>query len=73
MLIGDSFTVMGLQSLRPIFRNGRFLWVINNPDEKIATAISKADTVVIEVVQFFTGVSPLGTASFRRLVRNSLR
>ena len=72
LLLGDSFTVMGLQSLRPIFRHGHFLWLINNPDEKVAKAIGRSDTVVIEVVQFFTGVSPLGKASFRRLVRNAL-
>ena len=63
---------MALELMRPIFRHGRFLWVTNNPDRTIAKAISRSDLVVLEVVQFFTSVSPLGTKSFRREVKKAL-
>lgn len=73
LLVGDSFTVMALELMRPMFRHGRFLWVKNVPDRTIAKAISRSDTIAIEVVQFFTAVSPLGTRAFREAVREALR
>ena len=72
LLLGDSFSLIGLVSLRPLFARGQFLWVGNVDPAKMARAVEKADTVVIEVVQFFTTVSPLGKKSFRKLVGNAL-
>jgi hypothetical protein len=72
MLVGDSFTLMALYLLRPLFRHGRFVWVGNVPLPDIADGIADADTVVIEVVQFFGANSPLGTPAFRHLVAEAL-
>ena len=63
LLLGDSFTMVGLDSLAPLFRHGRFLWNKNNNEEVIAAAVAASDTVVIEVYQTFLGGSPLGSIS----------
>ena len=72
VLIGDSFTLTGLQNLRPLFHRGRYLWTGNVPERTLAKAIAESDTVVLEVVHLFTYGSPLGTRSFRALVREEL-
>jgi len=72
VLIGDSFTLVGLQNLRPLFHRGRYLWTGNVPERTLAEAIADADTVVLEVVHLFTYGSVLGTRSFRELVREEL-
>lgn len=73
LLLGDSFTFIGMENLRPIFRRGRFLWVGNIPQDVINASIRKADTVVIEVAQFFATVSQMTTDDFRHSVRSALR
>jgi hypothetical protein len=73
VLLGDSFTFIALENLRPVFRKGRFLWVGNIPQAEINKAVAKADTVVIEVAQFFATVSQLTTDSFRTSIRAALR
>lgn len=73
LLVGDSFGLIALETLRPLFRHGRYLWTGNVPERDIAEAIGDADTVVLEVVQFFAYRNPLGTRSFRSLVRKELR
>jgi alginate O-acetyltransferase complex protein AlgJ len=73
LLLGDSFTVVGLDSLAPLFRRGRFLWNNNHPDDVVAAAVADADTVVIEVVQFVLYGSTLGQASLRKAVRKAVR
>jgi alginate O-acetyltransferase complex protein AlgJ len=73
LLMGDSFTVVGLDSLAPLFRRGRFLWNNNYPDDVVAAAVADADTVVIEVVQFLLYGSPMGQVSLRKAIRKELR
>jgi hypothetical protein len=72
LLVGDSFTLVALDQLRPLFRRGRYLWTGNVPDQTIADAVVDADTVVLEVVQFFAAGNPLATRSLRALVRQAL-
>ena len=72
MLVGDSFSLMALHLLRPLFRHGRFVWTGNVPLTDIVDGIADADTVVIEVVQFFEVTTELGTKSFRHLVAKAL-
>lgn len=73
LLLGDSFSLVGLPVLRPLFRHGRYLWVGNVAPEDIARAIADSDTVVMEVVQFFMFGHLLGQSSFRKLVKKELR
>lgn len=73
LLLGDSFTTVGLGSLAPLFRSGRFLWNNNFSDEVVAKAVTRADTVVIEVVQWLLYGSSLGSTSMRRAVKRELR
>ena len=73
LLLADSFTVVGLDSLAPLFRSGRFLWNNNFPDQVVAKAVAHADTVVIEVVQWLVHGSSLGSVSLRKAVKRELR
>ena len=73
LLVGDSFTYVGLESLRPLFRRGRFLWVGLASPATIAHQLARSDTVVLEVVQRYLAQSTLSTAAFRRLVRKELQ
>jgi SGNH hydrolase-like domain, acetyltransferase AlgX len=73
LLLGDSFTLMGLQTLRPLFRHGRYQWIGNVSDQSMADAIAKSDTVVIELVQVFLNTTPIRLTSFRKLVKHTLR
>ena len=40
-MLGDSFAYIGLEKLRPIFQNGRFLWVGHYYQEMINRSISR--------------------------------
>jgi hypothetical protein len=71
LTIGDSMAYTGIFLLRPLFRRGQFLWA-NNPTKTMATAIRKADTVVLEVSHLFVRVSSLGTKALRAAVRREL-
>ena len=73
LLLADSFTMVGLDSLAPLFRSGRFLWNNNFSDKIVAKAIADADTVVIEVVQWMLYGSSLGSTSLRKAVKQELR
>jgi alginate O-acetyltransferase complex protein AlgJ len=73
LVVGDSFSYLGLEALRPLFAKGTFLWVQPNMLGRIAAGIADADTVVIEVVQRFVSTSILGTRSFRAAVRKKLQ
>jgi hypothetical protein len=73
LLIGDSFTQYALGTLRPVFRQGRFIWIDHFDDRTGAQAIKQADTVVIEVAQFLLQHSSIGTKEFRVAVRAALR
>ena len=71
VLLGDSFMWYALESLRPVFRQGRFLWAIHNDEAEVAKAIARADTVVLEQYAPSGGLI-FSRASFRRLVRHEL-
>jgi hypothetical protein len=73
LVLGDSFSYIALENLRPVFNHGHFLWVGHHDQAKINRAIIKSDTVVLEVAQFFLTVSQLTQDSFRRSVRSALR
>jgi len=74
LLLGDSFMLFALESMRPIFRTGRFMWVGHTAEADIIKQIKRSDTVVIEILQTFV---PLGTAlvspTFRHQVAQALR
>jgi hypothetical protein len=72
LLVGDSFTYVTLESLRPLFHRGRYLWPARVPDEEIVRGIRQADTVVLEALQRWLPVSPLVTRSFRRTLKAGL-
>jgi hypothetical protein len=73
LLIGDSFTLFALQTLRPLFAHGRFLWSGHVPEDTMVQGIADATTVVIEVVSFLLPGSPLVTPAFRHEVAAALR
>ena len=73
LLLGDSFTYRGLSVLMPLFRHGRFLWIDAVHNNELLAAIPKADTVVIEIVQRYVGVSMLVQDSFRQQVTQALK
>jgi hypothetical protein len=70
VLVGDSFMWFALESLRPIFRHGRFLWVGHVAREDVVDAIVRSDTVVLEAYAAFGSL--FGKASFRREVGQAL-
>jgi alginate O-acetyltransferase complex protein AlgJ len=72
LLLGDSFTLLALDQLRPLFSRGRFLWTGNVSEQSIADAVVGSDTVVLEVVQFFAAGNPLTSRSLRTTVRRAL-
>lgn len=72
LLVGDSFTYVGLEPLRPLFSHGRFLWISFGTLDRIIQGITQADTVVIAVVQRFVARSPLITRQFYRQLRAAL-
>ena len=73
LLVGDSFTFAGLESLRPLFSHGRFLWIGLATLETIAKAMAHSHTVVLEIVQRYVGRSVLLQPEFRKLLVKALR
>ncbi len=73
VLVGDSFSYVGLGALRPLFRHGHFVWIHPEMLDYIANSLVEADTVVIEVVQRYVSSSVIGTKAFRNQVRHALR
>jgi hypothetical protein len=73
VLIGDSYSFVGLSTLRPLFHKGHFVWITQENLDYIAQSLVASDTVVIEVVQRFVSSSLLGTKAFRAQVRRTLR
>jgi SGNH hydrolase-like domain, acetyltransferase AlgX len=71
LLLGDSFMMYALQSMRPIFRHGTFMW-LGHTDHDVAVAVKHSDTVVIEVVQLFVPGTVIATRSFRKELRRTL-
>ena len=73
LLLGDSFMMFALESMRPVFRHGRFIWVDHVDRAHVIQAIKQSDTVVIEVLQTFLPLGqPLVDKSFRSAVRRAL-
>jgi hypothetical protein len=70
VLLGDSFMWYALESLRPVFRSGRFIWLGHVDDTALISSIVHSDTVVMEAYAAFG--SALGLASFRREVKKAL-
>jgi hypothetical protein len=70
VLIGDSFMWFALESLRPVFRNGRFLWLGHVTPDDVIASIVRSDTVVLEAYAAFGSL--FGTAHFRREVKQAL-
>jgi acetyltransferase AlgX (SGNH hydrolase-like protein) len=73
LVLGDSFTAMALQNLRPIFRKGRAMWLGHVDLEDVVHAIKAADTVVLETVEVFAPTFEIATHSFRNKLRRALR
>ncbi len=73
VVVGDSFSYLGLGTLRSLFHKGQFVWIQPELLDYIAARMGDADTVVIEVSQRFVSTSILGTKSFRAAVRKQLR
>lgn len=71
LLLGDSFMMYALQSLQPLFRQGRFMWV-GHADRDVAAQVQRSDTVVMEVAQLFVPGSVITTRSFKRALQRRL-
>ena len=68
-VIGDSFMYLALESVRPLFRHGHYLWIGDRSLPKIVEEIARADTVVIEVVQRYMPDSVLTTRATRKALK----
>ena len=71
VLVGDSFMWYALESLRPVFRHGRFMWLGHVPLDDVVDTIVASDTVVIEAYAAFgslfgTAELPEGRATCHR-------
>jgi hypothetical protein len=73
VMLGDSYSYVGLETLRPLFRKGHFVWIHPENLDYMVKSLVAADTVVIEVVQRYVSSSLIGTKSFRSQVRRALR
>jgi len=73
VVLGDSYMAFALDNVRPIFRQGRFLWVGHVDLDSVIRAIKDADTVVFEYVQVFLASYPLSSETFLRDLRRALR
>ena len=73
LLVGDSFTFAGLESLRPLFSHGRFVWIGLATLETIAEAMAHSHTVILEIVQRYVGRSVLLVPAFRKMLVKALR
>ncbi len=73
LVIGDSFSMFGLESLRPLFRHGRWMWFAHVALQDLVKAIRKADTVVMEVVQLYVPGTILATRNFQVELKRALK
>ncbi len=72
LIIGDSFSMFGLASLRPVFRHGRWMWFSHVALQDLVKAIKQSDTVVIEVYELFVPGTIVSTRAFQRELRQAL-
>jgi hypothetical protein len=73
LVVGDSFSEFALESLRPLFRHGRFMWFAHVALQDVVQAIRRADTVVLEVFELYVPNSIVSTKEFQRELRQGLR
>lgn len=73
LVLGDSFSMLALENLRPLFRHGRWIWHFESKLHGVVKAIVKADTVVIEAYQLYTAGHSFTQPSFLRKLRRALR
>ncbi len=73
LLLGDSFMLYALESLRPLFHHGRFMFVGHVKDRDVIRAIKQSDTVVFELLQTFIAFKSILTEKkFRAKLRRAL-
>jgi hypothetical protein len=73
LLLGDSFMLFALASMRPVFRQGRFMWVGHVDEDDVIQAIKHSDTVVLEILQTFVPLGSLMVSKeFRQRVKKAL-
>jgi hypothetical protein len=72
LVIGDSFSMFALESLRPLFRHGRWMWFAHVALQDLVKAIKRSDTVVMEVVQLYVPGSILATKNFQVELKRAL-
>jgi alginate O-acetyltransferase complex protein AlgJ len=63
LLLGDSFTYVGMESLIPLFRHGRYMWTGHVDTDDLIDAVAASDPVVIEVAQRYVANSLLAYPS----------
>ena len=73
LVIGDSFSMFGLESIRPLFRHGRWMWFAHVALQDMVQAIKQSDTVVLEVFELYVPNTIVGTKDFQRELRQALR
>ena len=71
LLLGDSFMMYALENLRPLFRQGTFMW-LGHSESSVAREVRRSDTVVLEVAQLFVPGSIIATKSFRKELKRVL-
>lgn len=72
-VIGDSFMYLALESIRPLFKRGRFLWIGERSLPTIIDEIVRADTVVLEIVQRYMPDSVLTAKRTQRRLARALK
>jgi len=73
LVIGDSFSLFALDSLRPLFRHGRWMWFAHVALQDLVQAIKQSDTVVLEVFELYVPNTIVATRSFRTELKQALR
>lgn len=73
LIVGDSFSMFALESLRPVFRHGRWMWFAHVALQDLVKAIKESDTVVLEVFELFVPNSILASKDFQRELSQALR
>jgi hypothetical protein len=72
LLLGDSFTMFALENMRPLFRNGHWMWYYHCDLDDVIDEIVASDTVVIQIYQLFTAGTTITAPTFLRKLRRAL-
>jgi len=72
LIVGDSFSMFGLESLRPLFRHGRWMWFAHVAPQDLVQAIKEADTVVLEVFELYVPNSDMSAKEFQTELKRAL-